>query len=224
MRLLDLFCGAGGAAMGYSRAGFTDIVGVDIKPQPRYPFTFVEADAMTYPLDGFDAIHASPPCQIYSSLNTMRNFRAGHLDLVGPVRERLSAAGVPWIIENVVGAPLITPLILCGSQFGLKSKSGYELRRHRCFETSFALLAPGPCRHGTMTAGVYGSKVRDIAKEKCHYARLHSERGKPVGIVLPQIIGQEVMDIGWMKAAELSQAIPPAYTEYIGRYLLEYLR
>src|SRR3989338_9102679 len=114
MRLLDLFCGAGGAAMGYSRAGFTEIVGVDIKPQPRYPFTFIQADAMTYPLDGFDAIHASPPCHKYSTVGKQSAKKLGTIysDLVGPIRERLEAAGVPYVIENVMGAPLRQPVKL----------------------------------------------------------------------------------------------------------------
>ena len=219
---MDLFCGAGGAAMGYSRAGF-EVVGVDIKPQPNYPFEFHQADAMTYPLEGFDVIHASPPCQAYSALKTMTNRRDGHPELIEGVRERLSSAGVPWVIENVFGAPLVSPVVLCGSQFGLSSDTGYELRRHRYFEASFWFLAPGPCRHSGKTAGVYGSKVRDIAKEKRHYAQPADTRGSPVGVVLPQVVGHDVIGIDWMKIGELSEAIPPAYTEYIGTRLMEYL-
>ena len=113
MRLLDLFCGAGGAAMGYHRAGF-EVVGIDIAPQPNYPFEFVQADAMEFPLDGFDAIHASPPCQAYTALATGK-----HPRLIEPMRERLASSGVPWVIENVVGAPLRQPVLLCGSMFGL---------------------------------------------------------------------------------------------------------
>jgi hypothetical protein len=116
-RLLDLFCGAGGAAVGYHRAGF-DVVGVDINPQPRYPFEFHQADAMTFPLDGFDAIHASPPCQAYSH-GTPPDKRSNHPDLLDATRDRLNAAGLPWVIENVPRAPLRSPVILCGSQFDL---------------------------------------------------------------------------------------------------------
>ena len=145
-RLLDLFCGAGGAAMGYHRAGF-DVVGVDINPQPRYPFEFHRADAMTYPLDGFDAIHASPPCQHYANVTAWRGDPGNHPDLVAPTRTRLEAIGVPWVIENVPEAPVRRDFLLCGSQFGLK------VRRHRAFETSprlFALLPP--CRHRGLLA------------------------------------------------------------------------
>lgn len=110
-KLLDLFCGAGGAAMGYHRAGF-EVVGVDIKPQPRYPFEFHQGDAMTWPLEGFDAIHASPPCQAYTVAQNATRNGAAHPDLVAPVRERLQATGKPWVMENVVGAPLIHPIRL----------------------------------------------------------------------------------------------------------------
>lgn len=115
-RLLDLFCGAGGAAAGYHRAGF-DVVGVDINPQPNYPFEFHQADAMTFPLDGFDAIHASPPCQRYSRMSTSRpTLAATYPDLVAPIRERIERG--PYVIENVPGAPLVDPLVLCGGGDG----------------------------------------------------------------------------------------------------------
>jgi DNA (cytosine-5)-methyltransferase 1 len=140
-RLLDLFCGAGGAAMGYHRAGF-DVVGVDINPQPRYPFEFHQADAMTFPLDGFDAIHASPPCQLYANVTAWRGVPTDHPDLIDATRQRLIASGVPWVIENVPEAPVRPDFLLCGSQFGL------NVKRHRAFETSPRLycLLP-PCRH-----------------------------------------------------------------------------
>ena len=140
-RLLDLFSGAGGAAVGYARAGF-DVVGVDIVKQPRYPFEHHVADAMTFPLDGFDAIHASPPCQTYANVTAWRGRQEEHPDLLGPTRDRLLASGRPWVIENVPEAPLRHDLLLCGSQFGL------NVRRHRAFETSwraFSLLSP--CGH-----------------------------------------------------------------------------
>lgn len=129
-RLLDLFCGAGGAGMGYHQAGF-DVVGVDINPQPDYPFEFHQADAMEFPLDGFDAIHASPPCQVFTALKTMHN--AGeHFDLLTPMRARLKEWGGPYVIENVPGAPMQDHVTLCGSSFGLGVKKyDRELRRHR---------------------------------------------------------------------------------------------
>ena len=141
-RLLDLFCGAGGAAMGYHRAGF-DVVGVDINPQPHYPFTFHQGDAMTWPLDGFDAIHASPPCQHYAAVTRWRGSRDDHPDLLPAIRDRLDATGLPWVIENVPGAPMRADLVLCGSAFGL------TVRRHRWFESNAGLFTmQHPCRHG----------------------------------------------------------------------------
>ena len=143
MRLLDLFCGAGGAAMGYHRAGF-EVVGVDIKPQPHYPFEFHQADALTYPLDGFDVIHASPPCQRWSmysrNLGTWESFP----DLITPLRPLLRASGRPYVSENVEGAPL-TGIRLCGSAFGLPVLDDRTyLRRHRIFESNVDLWG-APC-------------------------------------------------------------------------------
>jgi DNA (cytosine-5)-methyltransferase 1 len=135
-RLLDLFSGAGGAAVGYHRAGF-EVVGVDLHPQPHYPFEFHQADAMTYPLDGFDAIHASPPCQAYSVANNIHG-RADHPMLIPSVRERLLATGLPYVIENVPRGPLINPVTLCGLTFGL------NVKRHRLFESNVFMLSP-PC-------------------------------------------------------------------------------
>ncbi len=217
-RLLDLFCGAGGAAMGYHRAGF-DVVGVDVKPQPRYPFEFHQGDALMFPLDGFDAIHASPPCQFYSTMRVMPNARK-HPDLVALTRDRLRASGLPYVIENVPGAPLVNPTILCGSMFGLES-DGMQLRRHRLFEMhpDRLLLVP-PCSHKARTVGVFGSKARDIALEKRHYGQDKATRGKPVGVLLEQRVGFEAMGIDWMTIEEASLAIPPAYTEFIGRALM----
>jgi len=221
-KLLDLFCGAGGAAMGYHRAGF-DMVGVDIKPQPRYPFTFIQADAMTFPLEGFDAIHASPPCQAFSSLKHMWNAKE-HADLIGPTRERLMSTGRHWVMENVRGSTLKANLMLCGSQFGLGTGDA-ELRRHRYFETTFPILAPS-CGHGQRAAvvsvvghqggmrtkqarviGVYGGHGRD--RRRRFGAQDYSTQER-----------REAMGIDWMTGDELSQAIPPAYTEFIGKQLL----
>lgn len=208
--------------MGLHQAGF-DVTGVDIEPQPRYPFRFIQADALTFPLDGFDFIWASPPCQAYSALKTMLN-RREHPELVEIVRNLLMARGTPWVIENVFGAPLKNPLMLCGSHFGLKSSNGYELRRHRYFESNFMMMNGHICKHGAKTVGVYGSKARDIALEKRHYSKDKATRGKPEGVVLPKEVGFEAMGIDWMNQAELSEAIPPAYSKYIGEAAMKHIR
>jgi DNA (cytosine-5)-methyltransferase 1 len=214
LRVLELFCGAGGAAMGLHRAWpHAKIVGVDVRPQKRYPFTFIQADAMEISLAGYDFIWASPPCQFYCAMKTMRN-RREHPDLVAPVRKKLIASGLPFVIENVFGAPLHHAIMLCGSMFKLWGGE-FQLRRHRYFETNFHFLPPGRCHHARKTLGVYGSKVRDIAEEKRHYGKSKALRGKPQGVVLPQALGFEAMGIDWMKIEELSEAIPPAYSEYI---------
>lgn len=220
MKLLDLFCGAGGAAEGYRRAGFTEIVGIDIKPQPHYPFEFIQADSLRPPLDlsRFDLIHASPPCQAYCALKTMTNARE-HVELIEPVRQMLRSSGVNYVIENVFGAPLNTMLMLCGSFFGLQSNE-FQLRRHRYFESNIFMLTNFHCNHAPKTLGVYGSKVRNIAQEKRHYAKNKTTRGEPIGVVLPQQYGFAAMDVDWMNIDELSEAIPPAYTEWIGRQII----
>jgi hypothetical protein len=204
--------------MGYHLAGF-DVVGVDIKPQPRYPFPFTQADAMDLDWQGYDAIHASPPCQPFT--------RAGHLmraqgrttkepDLLVPVRERLLELDTPWIIENVVGAPLLSPLTLCGSTFGLK------VRRHRLFESSHLLLGNGPCRHKEQgkPVGIYGS-MGDTAQG------LDTQTGRwVVGGVTAKTLaeGQEAMGIDWMRWNDLKNAVPPAYTQHLGSQILTVLR
>jgi DNA (cytosine-5)-methyltransferase 1 len=202
-RILDLFCCAGGAAMGLHRAWpDAEIVGVDINPQPRYPFRFVQADAMTCPLDGFDFIWASPPCQGYS---LSRNNGSGKdaPKLVEAVRGCLQASGRPYIIENVQGAPLRAAAMLCGASFGLGA-AGLDLNRHRYFETSFAVLAP-PCQHRRgKTLGVYGNGTNSWHREK-------------LGRCITVAEMREAMGIDWMVRRELSQAIPPAYSEYIAR-------
>lgn len=214
MRVLDLFCGAGGAAAGLRQAWpDAEIVGVDLSAQPRYPFRFVQADAMTFPLDGFDFIWASPPCQHYCALKTMLN-RREHPDLVGAVREKLKVSGKPCVIENVFGAPLNEAIMLCGSFFNLVS-NGFQLRRHRYFEANFPITIGYSCNHAKKTLGVYGAKVRNIAQEKRHYSQSKETRGRPIGVVLPQAWGFEAMGIDWMNIKELSEAIPPAYSRYI---------
>lgn len=207
MRLLDLFCGAGGAAMGYHRAGFDDIVGVDIKPQKHYPFAFVQADALEYVAEHgheFDAIHASPPCQRYSHA-TPRNRRELYPDLVGATRNALNATGNPWVIENVPGSPLRADIRVCGCQVGL------PIRRVRYFETSWnhsALMRP--CQHNGPVLSVVGNGTPTWVIEQFGRIPTRDEYC-------------EAMGIGWMTRAELSQAIPPAYTEFIGRHLLAVL-
>lgn len=192
--------------MGYYRAGF-EVVGVDIRPQPHYPFEFHQADAMTFGtwmLPLFDAVHASPPCQLFSRAGKLREAQGGKpssLNLIPQTRELLEASGLPYVIENVPGAPLIDAITVCGSAFGLK------VRRHRLFESNVPLV-------GTL----------------CR----HKEQGRPVGVyhVMGDSIphggrtaqtlaeGQEAMGIDWMAWDELKESIPPAYTEHIGRQLL----
>ena len=214
-RILDLFCGAGGAAVGYHRAGF-EVVGVDIAPQPNYPFEHYQADAVRwlrawadgefwYVQNTFDAIHASPPCQAFTSLKGMHNAKQ-HDDLLTPTRELLKATGLPYVIENVEGAPMRNPVMLCGSAFGLEAE-GARLQRHRLFETNFPLLSPG-CAHGraSRVIGVYGGHGRD-RRRKVNTQDFSTDARR------------EAMGIDWMTGAELSQAIPPAYTEHIGTYL-----
>lgn len=222
-RLLDLFCGAGGAAKGYHRAGW-EVVGVDIEPQPHYPFEFVQADAMTYPLDGFDAIHASPPCQAYTTMRVMPN-AGDHPELVEPTRERLIATGLPWAMENVPGAPLevhppslLSPLMgvtLCGTMFGLTNGT-HELRRHRLFESNVSLIQPS-CQHRLPVIGFYGDHARTLQRT----VDGHRDRGGDiVGNDRKMPLVRDLMGIDWMAWPEATQAIPPAYTEWIGTQLL----
>ena len=204
-RLLDLFCGAGGAAMGYRRAGF-EVVGVDIEPQPRYPFEFHQADALTFSLAGYDAIHASPPCQAF--IRSGMYDKSPYRDSLTPIRARLQAQTAPWIIENVPGAPMRPDVVLCGSAFGLGS-GRWQLRRHRWFEAGGWTLAPWTlsCHHDKPAIGVYG-----------HARGANAKWG---GGTLPG--WRESMGIDWMNEAELGEAIPPAYTEWIGGQLMHYL-
>ncbi len=221
-RLLDLFCKAGGAGKGYADAGF-DVVGVDIEPQPRYPFKFIQADALTVPLDGFDAIHASPPCQAYSATKTIWNNKAKHPDLLPETRRILEANGKPFVIENVPGAPMSCHLLLCGSMFGLVTEK-WELRRHRLFELGgFFFLGPD-CQHNLPVLGVYGGHARDRRRTMGVYGHGGGKRSKKGSQSATIETARELMGIDWMTSAEISQAIPPAYTEYIGRQLMRIVR
>lgn len=207
--LADLFCGAGGAAAGYRRAGFV-VVGIDIAPQPRYAGDyFVQADALDFDFSMFDAVHASPPCQDHS---IARNRAGVHGTgwMLGAVLERLRLSGKPYVVENVVGAPMPTAVELCGASFGLGVR-GLDLSRHRRFECSFALLVP-PCQHRRgRTVGVYGNGTPTWHRVK------H-------GLDLSVADACRAMGIDWMTRAELSQAVPPAYTAWIGRRLLDVIR
>jgi DNA (cytosine-5)-methyltransferase 1 len=221
-RLLDLFCGAGGAAMGYHRAGF-DILGVDIHPQPNYPFRFMQADALTVlenwwiqqEVGAFAAIHASPPCQAHTSMQSVSRNGHAHPDLIAPVRELLQQTGLPYVIENVVGAPLDDPITLCGSSFGLgvtRHDTGkwHDLRRHRLFETSWRFGLTPPCAHTAGTIGIYGDHLR--------WGR-RSSQGELSGLEALRL-GGIAMQIEWMTWPQLVQAIPPVYTEWVGEALL----
>jgi len=185
--LVDLFCGPGGAARGYQQAGFF-VVGVDIKAQPRYAGdVFVKGDALTFGLEGAEAVHASPPCQRYAPVTRWRGNAENHPDLLVPTVERLRAYGAPWVVENVPYAPMVPDFVLCGSVFGLR------VRRHRWFLTSWGgfELVP-PCQHDRLLPFEH--------KGERAYA--------------------DAMGCGWMSSLEARQAIPPAYTEWIGTRLM----
>lgn len=203
-RLLDLFCGAGGAARGYADAGF-EIVGVDIEDQPHYPFHFIKYDALEF-IDkwtpySFDAIHASPPCQAYTKARKLQG--KPHPKLIEPTRERLIDSGLPYVIENVPGAPLVNPTLLCGAMFDLL------VYRHRLFETNFPL--PFALHsHGRKQAKM-GRPPRD------------GEVIQVVGHMSNVPYARRAMGIDWMTQTELAQAIPPAFTRHIGEQLLAHL-
>jgi DNA (cytosine-5)-methyltransferase 1 len=212
--LLDLFCGAGGAAVGYSQAGFTVIVGVDIESRPNYPFAFVQGDALEPPVDlgEFDLIHASPPCQRYSDLAHRNGNGDEWPNLIGPTRDLLEPSGRPWVIENVEGAPLRDPVMLCGTMF-----PGLRVIRHRLFEASFPIEAPKHGRHPL---------VFTHDKRKAHYGRLNQDTA------FVQVTGggnctvknaRDAMGVGWMTKAELNEAIPPAFTEWVGSQFIDQL-
>lgn len=206
-RLLDLYCAAGGAGMGYHRAGF-DVVGVGINPQPHFPFEFIQGDCLGLGLDflrSFDAIHASPPCQHYSAAARFHGNSSDHPDLVAPTRDMLVAAGLPWIIENVEGAPIRADVMLCGSMFGLR------LVKHRFFELSFPFFAlMPPCDHADVYdpwhgAGRSAAKFRQAQDTPWIPAQGGSGRARGV-------------------TGDVFNAIPPAYTEFLGRKMLAHIQ
>jgi len=212
-KLLDLYCKAGGAGMGYHRAGY-EVIGVDIEPQPNYPFRFIQADAIKF-MEAFlyygwealfdkkiDAIHASPPCQKNSTMTKglWKDRLDSYPELIAPTRELLKQTGLPYIIENVPTAPLENPTVLCGSMFGL------GVRRHRLFETSFPIIAP-LCNHKAQgqVVAVYGHSGGSSKRDGLRFGGVDTWK--------------KAMGIDWMTGNELSQAIPPAYTEYIARFI-----
>ncbi len=213
-KLLDLFCCAGGAGVGYSRAGF-DVVGLDIKPQPNYPLPFIQSDALTLDpkfIAMFDAIHASPPCQSYSDLAKRNGNADAWPRLVDPIRDLLVRSGLPYVIENVEGAPLRNPAILCGTMF-----KGLRVLRHRLFEANFPIVTPKHGKH---------PRVHTFDKRKSHFGKTDDMRD------FVQVTGggnctiaaaRDAMGIDCMTKNELNEAIPPAYTEFVGKQLMAYL-
>lgn len=231
--VLDLFSGAGGCAKGYHDAGF-EVIGVDIAPQSRYPYTFFQANALDvlnmllsdglwhgYTLDDFSVLHASPPCQEYSSSRHLRNATAIkpiiREKLVSQVYAALRETGVPYVIENVPGSPLPDSITLCGSMFGL------PIRRHRWFACSHYLYAPCACAHTDGFVNVIGGKVRGYGTMRSA-TRTFLEYGKTLRRSEGQYrkeVGQAAMGIDWMTVNEMSEAIPPAYTRWIGMQLMD---
>jgi DNA (cytosine-5)-methyltransferase 1 len=206
--IADLFCGAGGAAMGLHRAGF-DVVGFDIVKQPRYPFAFVRQDALTVNLSGFDAVWASPPCQFYSRLRYLPWLKDKvYWRSIPPTRDVVVASGLPYIIENVDDAKwdMLAPVVLCGYALGL------SIYRHRAFESPLLMLAPGHRKHNwIISAGRASlSKRRHGLNGWGGVAGHHGGVGRH----------RAQMGIDWMTAHELAQAVPPAYSEFLGRQLL----
>lgn len=226
-RLLDLFCGAGGAAMGYHRAGW-EVIGVDLKVMDHYPFEFWQADALAAVrgllnnisaplfgchLDDFDAIHASPPCQGYTQLaavNTKLGRTQRHEKLIDETRALLRATGLPYVIENVVGAPLIDPVRVCGTSFGL------PIRRHRLFESNRPLRGRA-CEHGRFAVPRYWTGWRPKGEHRL------STVVQVYGNAADKHEWPEAMGIDWMTYDEIAEAVPPTYTEWIGSQLIAHM-
>jgi len=209
--LLDLFCGAGGASMGYMRAGFR-VIGIDRTPQPRYPFEFRRGNALCPPigLRHVAVIHASPPCQAYSQANNIHG--NVHVELLDATRELLVGSGLPYVIENVPGAPLVDPVLVCGRALGC------GVKRHRHFESNLPLVGTTcPPGHPGHWLSVYGNSAMTRGEK---VGRLPSDRGNKISRAhVGTEAGRRAMGIPWMTINELSQAIPPAYTEFLGRQI-----
>jgi len=214
VRVADLYCCAGGASAGYVLAGH-EVVGVDIRVQPNYPYEFFQHDVMdlsaAWLRRNFDAVHASPPCQGYSMTRTLPGPKRDVPLLIEPTRRLLLESGLPYVIENVVGAPLINPVMLCGTMFGLTA-SWKEwvvyLQRHRLFELSGMDVDDLACDHsiGVRAVTVAGHGRMGL---RDNGADIFSGPGY-------QDLCNRIMDIGWMTRDELNESIPPAYTRYIG--------
>lgn len=213
-RLLDLFCCAGGAGKGYSQAGF-EVVGVDINPQPNYPFNFIKADALALDpmfIASFDAIHASPPCQSYSVLSKRNGNAHEWPRLIEPVRKMLAHSGLPYVIENVVGAPLHSPILLCGTMF-----PRLRILRHRLFEANFLIMTPSHGKHPL---------VHTFDRRKSHYGKTDEWMDFVMvtgGGNCSVAAARDAMGIDWMNKKEINESIPPAYTKFIGEQLLRHI-
>lgn len=204
-RLLELFSHQGGSGMGYHRAGF-DVVGVDILPEPRYPFEFHQADALKFLLEHhqeFDYFHASPPCQAFTNAQKIQGNE--HPDYITATRAAFELIGKPWVIENVVGAPLRDPVMLCGRSF-----DGLRVYRHRLFESNMQITAPAHHEHDhTLTKMGRQPKPGEFIHVVGNFSGVEEAK--------------TAMGIDWMTRDGLREAIPPAYTEHIGRQLIDAL-
>jgi DNA (cytosine-5)-methyltransferase 1 len=204
-RLLDLFCGAGGCSAGYHRAGFS-VTGVDMCKQPNYPFEFFHTDALEFLEENgkdYDVIAASPPCQCYTPLRALHPGKE-YPDLLPITRVQLILSGKPWIMENVMTAPM-GGVVLCGGMFGLR------VYRHRRFASSMPLTAPRHPKHRVLTSTLKG--------QKCWDAGLNISVTGAVTVSVARL----AMGIDWMGGKEISQAIPPSYTEYLGKQVMDLL-
>lgn len=212
-KILDLYCGAGGAAMGLHKVGFIT-VGIDTIEQPNYPFEFIKGDALDADLNDYDAYWASPPCQAYSwAASLHRNRGKIYPDLIIATRERLLKTDKPFVIENVIGAPLRKDLLLCGTMFNL------NIIRHRIFETEKFYVPQ--CFHPNHKRAVEIQTKNKNYTKRAQYCSVAGHGGH--GSSFKYEDWKIAMDIDWMTKEELVQAVPPAYSEYIGKFLMKAL-